>query len=225
MTLAPEGRRRLRTTAALVGGVVVVGVATGGVAGIVMGALGLGALGASAARLRDASRTPPPGAASLVIAPVDGRVAAVVEEDEPTYVQGPATRVTIARSPLASRVQRAPADGVVEITRAGLPGSALGIRHASGLRLLLSPSPSAPLERVGESVTGGQRLGVASASRVDVVVARGVEVSARVGDVVRAGETVIGHFPIAPAGTPGTAADLADPPLVAGASTSGTTGA
>ncbi len=226
MTLAPEGRRRLRTTAALVGGVVVVGVATGGIVGIVTGALGLAALGASAARLRDASRTPPPGAASLLIAPVDGRIAAVVDEDEPVYVEGPATRVTIARSPVASRVLRAPVDGGVVVARGGLGGSALGLLHASGLRMLLTPSPSAPLGWAGEAVTGGQRLGVASASRVDVVVARGVEISARVGDVVRAGETVIGHFPLTPAGTSGTAAaGIADPPLIAGASTSGTTGA
>ncbi|WP_084696308.1 phosphatidylserine decarboxylase family protein [Salisaeta longa] len=171
---------------------------------------------------RDPDRTTPPVARNgeAFVAPADGRVVEVVQENEPLYLKGPSTRISIFLSPLDVHVNRAPANGVVEYVKYR-PGdylvawhpkaseknerSEIGTRHPSGSKVLFKQIAGAVARRIvfhvetGDTLRAGERFGIVKfGSRMDVHVPPGVEVTATVDDVVRAGETVLGTFPDAP---------------------------
>ncbi len=172
---------------------------------------------------RDPSRTSPPAAVAgrVVVAPADGKVVLVQAVDnEPLYLQGPAQQVSIFLSPLDVHVNRVPANGVVEFDEyvegdylvAWHPKaseknerSQIGIRHPDGFRILFKQIAGKVARRivyhigVGDTITAGDRFGIVKfGSRMDVLVPPSFEVVARVGDRVRAGETVIGKIPHVP---------------------------
>lgn len=216
MTLAPEGRPILIGASALAATLVGTGAALGGVAGKALGVAGVAALGFTGWFFRDPQRTPPPGSTHLLLAPADGKVVEVVDEHEPLYLDGPSRRVSIFLSPLNVHVNRSPAEGVIEFDRY-VPGdylvawhpkaseknerSQLGLLHPSGHKVLFKQIAGAVARRivyhirVGDRVSAGQRFGIVKfGSRMDIAVPPGVTITAQVGDVVTAGETVIGHF-------------------------------
>lgn len=184
---------------------------------------------------RDPERTPPQGADGLLLAPADGKVVEIVEEEEPHYLKGPARRVSIFLSPLNVHVNRAPATGVIEYERY-VPGdylvawhpkaseknerSELGLRHGSGTKVLFKQIAGAVARRIvyhieeGDTVQAGARFGLVKfGSRMDVIVPPGVPISAGVGDRVRAGVTVLGRLPVPAAAPDATAAsDTASSP-------------
>lgn len=165
---------------------------------------------------RDPQRTPPPGAERLLLAPADGRVVEIVEEDEPLYLEGRGRRVSIFLSPLNVHVNRAPAAGVIEHVRY-VPGdylvawhpkaseknerSELGLVHASGTHVLFKQIAGAVARRIvyhveeGDTVAAGERFGIVKfGSRMDVIVPPHVRFDVAVGQHVRAGETVLGRL-------------------------------
>lgn len=167
---------------------------------------------------RDPARTPPSNRDRLLVAPADGRVVEVVQENEPSYLEGPSTRISIFLSPLDVHVNRIPADGVVEVERY-CPGeylvawhpkasaknerSEIGVRHPSGRRVLFKQIAGAVARRieyhvaVGDRVQAGDRFGIVKfGSRMDVHVSPDVAIDVQVEDRVRAGETVLGRFPV-----------------------------
>lgn len=170
---------------------------------------------------RDPERTPPQeGRAHLLLAPADGKVVEVVREDEPLYLEGPSQRVSIFLSPLDVHVNRVPADGTIEYVRY-VPGdylvawhpkaseknerSELGLLHPSGRKVLFKQIAGAVARRIvyhleeGDTVRAGARFGIVKfGSRMDVHVPPEVEVDVQVGQRVRAGESVLGRFPVAP---------------------------
>jgi len=169
---------------------------------------------------RDPERTPPPEARDNgLIAPADGRVVEIVEEDEPLYLEGPAQRMSIFLSPLDVHVNRVPARGTIEYVRYR-PGdylvawhpkaseknerSEIGLRHPSGTTVLFQQIAGAVARRIeyhleeGDAVAAGERFGIVKfGSRMDVLVPPSVELDVEKGQHVRAGETVIGT--VAPA--------------------------
>jgi phosphatidylserine decarboxylase len=167
---------------------------------------------------RDPVRTPPVDADLLLLAPADGKVIEIVEEDEPLYIKGKATRISIFLSPLNVHVNRSPATGTVEFDQY-VPGdylvawhpkaselnerSQLGLRHAgSGEPVLFKQIAGAVARRivyhvgVGDELSAGERFGIVKfGSRMDIFVQEGVEITTNIGDRVTAGETIIGSFP------------------------------
>lgn len=164
---------------------------------------------------RDPVRTPPPDAA-LVLAPADGVVVGIAEVDEPDYVGGPATRVSIFLRLWDVHMTYAPADGTVEHVahRPGRFGNAgfakaserneansIGVRTGGG-RLMFRQIAGMIARRVvcrvepGDGVRRGERVGLIKfGSRVDVFLPPGYEV------LVRKGQHVHGiTSPIARAG-------------------------
>ena len=153
----------------------------------------------------------------MLLAPADGKVVVVEEVEEPLYLKGPALQISIFLSPLDVHVNRIPADGVIEFDQyvsgdylvAWHPKaseknerSQLGLRHPSGLKVLFKQIAGLAARRVvyhvavGDTVKAGQRFGVVKfGSRMDVLVPRTVEVEVKVGDRVRAGETILGRLP------------------------------
>ncbi len=183
-------------------------------------ALALVAIGFTLYFFRDPVRTPPDEAASgnLLLSPADGRVVLVEDvANEPLYIKGPAKQVSIFLSPLNVHVNRAPATGVIEFDEyvsgdylvAWHPKaseknerSQLGLLHPSGHRVLFKQIAGAVARRivyhitVGDRVRAGERFGIVKfGSRMDVLVPPSVQISAKVGDIVQAGITVIGRFP------------------------------
>ena len=202
--------------ALLAGLLVALGVWIGGW-GHLLGLLGLGAVGFTLYFFRDPDRVPPPNADAMLLAPADGTVVDIVDEPEPLYLDGPSQRISIFLSPLDVHVNRTPAAGVIEYAEYR-PGdylvawhpkasdknerSEIGLRHPSGVRVLFKQIAGAVARRIvyhvapGDPVQAGDRFGIVKfGSRMDVHVPPHVNLDVEVDQVVRAGETVLGHLP------------------------------
>lgn len=166
---------------------------------------------------RDPDRTAP-GDERYIIAPADGKVVTIeTNMQEKRFLNAPATRVGIFMSPLDVHVNRVPISGRVEAVRyqAGQfrpafaadaadvnEQNAVTLTDAQGRRVLFVQIAGILARRIichvqgGERVAQGDRYGlIMLGSRVDVYCPPEVQVKVQVGQVVRAGETVIAEYP------------------------------
>lgn len=174
---------------------------------------------------RDPPRTPPVEAVNghLLLAPADGKVVEIVEEEEPLYIKGSARRISIFLSPLNVHVNRVPATGTIEFDEyvsgdylvAWHPKaseknerSQLGMRHLSGTPILFKQIAGAVARRIvyhiriGDEVKAGDRFGVVKfGSRMDVIVPPHIQFDVKIGEMVRAGESVLARLPMGAAGS------------------------
>lgn len=155
---------------------------------------------------------PGPRGEELIIAPADGLVVSVITMDEPSFLGGTATRVSIFMNVFDVHVNRYPASGTVA-WRAYHPGrflnaatekasreneqSSVGLETPRG-RLLVRQIAGLVARRIitdhdqGTLVTQGARMGlIRFGSRVDVFLPPGAEPRVREGERTRAGQTVI----------------------------------
>ncbi len=216
---AREGYPLIAGAAVLSGILAVIGLQLGPFWRAAAWVLAVAALGFTLYFFRDPERTLPPGADPdrVLLAPADGKVVEVVEEEEPHYLQGPSTRISIFLSPLDVHVNRIPASGVIEFERY-VPGdylvawhpkasaknerSELGLRHPDGHKVFFKQIAGAVARRIvyhieeGDTVQVGERFGIVKfGSRMDVHVAPDIPLQVEVGDRVRAGESILGRFP------------------------------
>jgi phosphatidylserine decarboxylase len=167
------------------------------------------AAAASAGFYRDPERAIPT-VANGVLAPADGRVMSVADAVDPFV--GPAVRVAIFLSPLDVHVNRAPIAGVVtdivytpgRFVAAYDPTADDNERCAVRLqgehaRVTVVQIAGVVARRIvcrvgsGDKLDAGQRFGmIRFGSRTDCYMPRGTEVTVRVGEHVRGGQTVIG---------------------------------
>jgi len=165
--------------------------------------------------LRDPERQPPTGD-GLFVAPADGRVVTVQQTEEPNFLRGPATQISIFMSILDVHINRAPVSGEVAF-REYRPGRFLPAyrREASDenesnllglvegeMRILIKQVAGILARRivcwpsVGQRLTRGQRFGLIKlGSRVDLFLPPNVEVLVAHDQKVRAGETVLARAP------------------------------
>ena len=166
---------------------------------------------------RDPERSAP-GDERYIIAPADGKVVTIeTNMQENRFLNAPATRVGIFMSPLNVHVNRVPISGMVEVVRyqAGQfrpafaadatevnEQNAVTVSDAQGRRVLFVQVAGILARRIichlqgGERVTQGDRYGlIMLGSRVDVYCPPEVHVKVQVGQLVRAGETVIAEYP------------------------------
>jgi len=157
-----------------------------------------------------------PAEEEMVLAPGEGRVIQIVQVDEPEFLEGPATRISIFLSVFNVHVQRAPISGRVGY-RDYSPGkylaawnpkaseeneqASLGIRSGDR-RVLVRQIAGLVARRVvtdpmeGDSVTRGDRIGlIRFGSRVDLFIPPEWEVTCREGQKVKVGETVMARIP------------------------------
>jgi len=161
---------------------------------------------------RDPARRVPPGA-NLLVAPADGRVIAIRALRDPFV--GAAQQISIFMNLFSVHVNRMVADGVVE-TIQHQPGrfltafqhNALTQNEQTRLELREGDRCFALIQiagliarrivcsvQVGEHLARGQRFGlIRFGSRVEVIVPAAVSLRVKVGDRVRAGETIIGEL-------------------------------
>jgi len=159
---------------------------------------------------------PGPRGDKLVIAPADGKVISVIPMAESTFIGGSATRISIFMNVFNVHVNRYPADGVVEhrdyrtgqffnaaAEKASTENeqSSIGIATTQG-RVLVRQIAGLIARRIvtdgekGDRVRQGERMGlIRFGSRVDVFVPAGSQVRAKVGDLTKAGQTIIAEWP------------------------------
>ena len=163
---------------------------------------------------RDPVRDGPRGD-EVVLAPADGLVVSVIPIDEPAFLRGPATRVSIFMSVFDVHVNRYPTRGRVAF-RTYLPGafghamaekasehneqSSTGLETPRG-KLLIRQIAGSIARRIvtdhteGAEVGQGERMGlIRFGSRVDLFVPAGAAVAVREGERTRTGRTVIARW-------------------------------
>ncbi len=165
---------------------------------------------------RDPNRSGPRGE-QLILAPADGRVVSITEVDEPDFLRSRATRVSVFMNVFNVHVNRYPVGGSVSY-RQYRPGKfvnatldkastdneqmSLGlesrhgpilVRQIAGLvaRRIVTDS------QVGDSIQQGDRLGIIRfGSRLDTFVPQATKINVEVGDLTRAGVTIIAEWPL-----------------------------
>ena len=152
----------------------------------------------------------------LIVSPADGEIVEIKESDEPEFLKGRATLVSIFMSPLDVHVNRSPVTGKVEFFRY-VKGEFL-VAHdsaathrneraliglVSGAHKILFAQVAGYIARrivceakVGDSLQAGERFGMIKfGSRVDIYIPPDAKLLVTPGERVRAGETVMAEFP------------------------------
>jgi phosphatidylserine decarboxylase len=164
---------------------------------------------------RDPERTGERGPA-LVVSPADGKLIMITEVDEPSFMKGRATRLSIFMNVFNVHVNRYPVDGVVRYVhynkgkffnaaaeKSSLENEQMSVGiETGGNRLLVRQIAGLIARRIvtysklGETVRQGDRMGIIRfGSRVDVFLPAGSTVRAKVGDITVAGVTILGELP------------------------------
>ena len=164
---------------------------------------------------RDPERTGERGP-SIVVAPADGKLIMITEVDEPAFVGGRATRLSIFMNVFNVHVNRYPIDGTVKYLHYN-PGkflnaaaekssleneqSSVGI-EAGPYRILVRQIAGLVARRIvtyareGEQVEQGERMGlIRFGSRVDVFVPPDSKLRVQLGQLTTAGTTVLAELP------------------------------
>lgn len=151
-----------------------------------------------------------------VVAPGDGKIVEICEEDEPRFLKGRSVRISIFLNIFDVHVNRIPCDGTVEQV-AYQPGrflvasrpeatlqneqNALLIRAVEGTKVLCVQIAGLIARRIvcwvtpGETVACGERFGlIRFGSRMDVFLPLGTKVHVKVGEHVKGGETLLGEL-------------------------------
>ena len=153
---------------------------------------------------------------SLVVSPADGKLIMITEVDEPSFINGRATRVSIFMNVFNVHVNRYPVDGVVRYIhynkgkffnaaaeKSSLENEQMSVGVETGrYRLLVRQIAGLIARRIvtysklGETIKQGDRMGIIRfGSRVDVFLPVGSTLRAKVGDNTVAGVTILGELP------------------------------
>jgi phosphatidylserine decarboxylase len=140
----------------------------------------------------------------------------ITEVDEPSFMKGRATRLSIFMNVFNVHVNRYPVDGVVRYVhynkgkffnaaaeKSSLENEQMSVGVESGGNRLLVRQIAGLIARrivtyskLGETVRQGDRMGIIRfGSRVDVFLPAGSTVRAKVGDITVAGVTILGELP------------------------------
>ncbi len=164
---------------------------------------------------RDPERTTPASQDGL-ICPADGKVILIEEVDDQEYLMGRARKVSIFMNVFNVHVNRIPCKGQIEqiIPRPGKFYSADSSKAAlhneicatlltseRGPRIAVVQMAGLIARRIicwlesGDSVRAGQRFGlIRFGSRVDLYLPLDTQIDVKVGDKVKAGETILGRL-------------------------------
>jgi len=164
---------------------------------------------------RDPERTGDRGP-SLIVSPADGKLIMITEVDEPGFIKGRATRISIFMNVFNVHVNRYPVDGVVKYVhynkgkffnaaaeKSSLENEQMSVGLETGSHRVLVRQIAGLIARrivtyskLGETVKQGDRMGIIRfGSRVDVFIPVNSTVRAKVGDITVAGVTVLAELP------------------------------
>lgn len=163
---------------------------------------------------RDPERTTPPGENNFV-SPADGRVILIRNVYEEKFLQADAVEIGIFMSPLDIHVNRSPCEGSVKDIihkhgsflsafkpEASLKNESISILLDAGKDLILIRQVAGAIARravcrakIGDRLAKGQRFGIIKfSSRVDIYLPKDTVVKVKLGQKVKAGETIIGEI-------------------------------
>ncbi|MFZ6006258.1 MAG: phosphatidylserine decarboxylase family protein, partial [Nitrospirota bacterium] len=161
---------------------------------------------------RDPERIAPEGD-NIFVSPADGKVILIKNVREDQHLKSDAIEVSIFMSPLNVHVNRAPCDGVVESVVHTSGKFLSAFKHEASLQneniaMLLNTKHGKVLVRQvagfvarravcrvkpGDTLKKGQRYGIIKfSSRLDVYLPKDADIKVKLGDKVKAGETIIG---------------------------------
>jgi phosphatidylserine decarboxylase len=163
---------------------------------------------------RDPNRQGPRGD-DLIIAPADGKVVSVIPVDEPVFLRGAATRVSVFMNVFNVHVNRYPASGrlayrhysrgqfghaMADKASSVNEQSSVGVETARG-KLLVRQIAGSLARRIvtdhqeGTEVRQGERMGmIRFGSRVDLFLPRTARVLVQEGQLTKAGLTVLARW-------------------------------
>jgi phosphatidylserine decarboxylase len=163
---------------------------------------------------RDPSRSVLADDEVSVVAPADGKIVSVTEKEEPEFLSSRAVKISIFLSLLDVHVNRIPVSGSVEYTRyregqfyAAFRSEAsdknermaVGIETTTGVKVLVAQIAGYIARRIvcraekGRRYRCGERYGlICFGSRTDLFLPESARIQVKLGDRVRAGETIIG---------------------------------
>jgi phosphatidylserine decarboxylase len=163
---------------------------------------------------RDPDRTPPADK-NVIVSPADGKVVIVKNVLEKRFLNEEAIQVSIFMSPLNVHVNRIPIDGSIDYLnyvkgdylvafheKADLRNerSEIGITSRYGKMLFTQVAGFIARRivfdlRLGDLVSIGKRFGMIKfGSRSDVIVPKNWKLKVKLGDTVRAGETILFEY-------------------------------
>ncbi len=163
---------------------------------------------------RDPERTTP-NQSNIVVSPADGKIVLINQVFEPEFLKDDAIQVSVFMSPLNVHVNRFPISGIIKFFRY-IEGdyivafedkssevnerTHIGIEH-DGYKVLFKQIAGAVARRivapiaVGQQADIGKRFGMIKfGSRVDVIMPKNSHVIVKVGQIARAGETILATF-------------------------------
>jgi phosphatidylserine decarboxylase len=149
----------------------------------------------------------------IFVSPADGKVILVKDVYEKDYLESESKEISIFMSPLDVHVNRAPCDGKISVVKHS-PGKFIAafkddssiknenivmvldieegkvlVRQVAGFLARRAVCKS----KVGDLLKRGERYGIIKfSSRVDVYLPKGTKIKVKLGDKVKAGETIIG---------------------------------
>lgn len=163
---------------------------------------------------RDPERTGERGE-NLVVSPADGLVVLITDVEEPSYIAGTSTRISIFMNVFDVHVNRYPVNGIVRFLKynkglflhaahekASLDNEQMSVGIESGSRKILVRQIAGLVARrivnyarQGDAATQGTRMGIIRfGSRVDVFIPPGSAVRVKIGDRTVAGTTVLAEL-------------------------------
>ena len=163
---------------------------------------------------RDPERTGERGE-NLVVSPADGLVVLITDVQEPSFIAGATTRISIFMNVFDVHVNRYPVNGIVRFLqynkglflhaaheKASLDNEQMSVGIESGSRKILVRQIAGLVARrivnyakQGDAATQGTRMGIIRfGSRVDVFIPPGSAVRVKVGDRTVAGTTVLAEL-------------------------------
>ncbi len=153
---------------------------------------------------------------NLVVAPADGKLIMITDVDEPAFIGGRATRLSIFMNVFNVHVNRYPVDGTVgylhynkgkflnaaaEKSSLENEQSSVGVQDGSN-RILVRQIAGLIARRIvtysklGETVKQGDRMGlIRFGSRVDVFIPTSSKLRVQLGALTTAGATVLAELP------------------------------
>jgi phosphatidylserine decarboxylase len=164
---------------------------------------------------RDPERTGERGT-NIVVAPADGKLIMITEVDEPAFVGGRATRLSIFMNVFNVHVNRYPVDGTVQYVhynkgkflnaaaeKSSLENEQSSVGIESGqYRILVRQIAGLVARRIvtysqkGQHVKQGDRMGIIRfGSRVDVFLPPDAKLKVALGTLTTAGTTVLAELP------------------------------
>jgi phosphatidylserine decarboxylase len=134
-----------------------------------------------------------------VLSPVDGKIVSIEEVNEPQFLKGLSTKITIAISPLDTHTNRNPVKGIVKYVNTD-GHTTIGVENAAGTSIAYRQIPGftkrvITYAKVGDTVEQGQKFGFSMiGSKLEVFLPGGTSIDVDIDDVVKGGQTILARL-------------------------------